>query len=200
MIGLLAALLLQSPGDRPIPFAPEFGREPFIARIRAGAWFSDGFRFDAVRTDFVHVANREDLLPAGGLDLGVTLWEGVFAFASAEGAFGSHTQIKAGGLSLGYRELATADTPEGLPDEASVYAGAFYGTFDVDAFGFGDFDGAFGFRGGISASWKLAPGIGAGVVLEYRHVEFKYRPAVLTGDRYAAGAGVWFGFSMDFRF
>jgi hypothetical protein len=199
-MSLFAAILLLGQAEPAAPFPREIGSEPLFVRIRGGAWFSEGFRFDAVRTDLIHVASREDLLPAGGVDFGLSLPEGLFAFASAEGAFGRYTQVKAAGLSLGYREWRTPETPEGLPDEASVYAGAFYGTFDVDAVGFGNFDGAVGFWGGVSASWQLTRGIVASLQVEYRYADFKYQLPVLTGDRYAGGSGIWLGAALDFRF
>jgi hypothetical protein len=199
---LLAALLLLGPGDLPVSLqdGASFEDESVMFRVRGGAWICDGFQFEAVRTDSVQVASKEGVLPSGGADLAIALPLDLFVLATAELSMGSHTEAAIAGLALGYRERRSPDASELLPHEASAYAGAFYGRFEVDAEGFGDFDDAVGFFGGLSASWNVTRGFLIGIQAEYRFVEFDYELDVLSGDTSAGGSGVWVGASLDFRF
>jgi hypothetical protein len=198
---LLAALLL-GPGDLPVGVAdePAFSDESVFLRVRGGAWICKDFKFEAVRTDSVQVESKEETLPSGAIEFGVFLPEGLYLAATAEASIGSHTHAGIAGLSIGYRERRAPDASALLPDEGTAYLGGFYGRFEVDAEGFGDFDDAFGFRGGLSASWKLSSKVLASIAAEYRYVEFEYEGDVLAGDTHAGGSGVWIGASIDFRF
>lgn len=190
---ILAALLLLQ-GD------PAFADESVFVRLRGGAWISKDFKFEAVRTDSVQVESKEEALPSGALEFGVRLPAGLFLTAAAEASMGSHTEVAVAGLAIGYRERRAPDASELLPAEGAAYVGGLYGRFEVDEEGFGDFDDAFGFRGGLSASWNLSSGIVAGVTAEYRFMEFEYEGDVLSGDTHAGGSGVWVGATIDFRF
>lgn len=195
---LLAALLLLGPGDP--PGAPDFGDEAGFLRMRGGAWVSRGFKFEAVRTDSIRVESKDETLPSAGLDLGIRLPAGLFALATAELSLTSNTRAELVGLGLGFRERRRPEASTALPDEASVYAGAFYGRFEVDAPGFGDFDDAIGFRGGLAATWRPSPGLAGSLIAEYRFAEFDYKEDVYSGDTSAGGSGVWLGLALDLRF
>jgi len=201
MMLILAALLL-GPGDLPVgaPADPTFADESVFLSLRGGAWICKDFKFEAVRTDSVQVESHDEALPSGALEFGVFLPEGLYVAAMAEASIGSHTNVGIAGLSIGYRERRAPDASELLPDEGSAYLGGFYGRYEVDAEGFGDFDDAFGFRGGLSASWKLSRTLVASIAAEYRFVEFEYEGDVLSGDTHAGGSGVWVGAALDVRF
>jgi hypothetical protein len=201
-MSLLAALLLLGPGDLPVSLrdGAEFDNETGFLVLRGGAWISSGFKFEAVRTDSVRVESKEEALPSAGIDLGLALPEGLFVMLTAEGSLASHTKAGIAGLALGYRERRSPDASDIVPHEASAFAGAFYGRFEVDAEGFGDFDDAVGFRGGLSASWSLGRSFLLSVSGEYRFVEFDYEPEVQSGDTFAGGSGVWVGAALDVRF
>lgn len=198
---LLAALLL-APGDPPGEMRWEesgLGLEGFL-RVRGGAWASGGFEFEATRADSIYVKSDGEGLASAGIDLGFVFAEHYVVFASADYSATDDVNAQAAGAAIGYRDRAAPDASPGVPDEVMIYAGAFWGAFEVEEKGFGDFDDAIGFRAGLTVSYLLSPWVSVSAVGEYRFIEFEYQEAVLEGDTQAGGSGAWVGLGLDLRF
>jgi hypothetical protein len=198
MNAILACLLL-APVQEPWGAVDDGGTEAYL-RFRAGVWASRGFSFEAIRPNATQVKIDEEVLPAAGLDLGLVVADKFLVFLSGDYAGTDDIALPALGAGIGYREVRKADSARGVPDEVSVYAGGFYGRFEVDAEDFGDFDDAVGFRAGLALTWIPSRGSSIGVVAEYRLVEFDYEEEVLEGDRHAGGSSGWIGAAFDLRF
>jgi hypothetical protein len=199
---LLLAWLLVGPGDLPVEIKWNdgmAGTEGFL-RIRAGAWACRGFAFEAIRPDSTQVKIDDEVLPAAGIDLGITIAEKFLIFVSGDYAATDHITLPAVGANVGYRELRRPDSAKGVPDEVCVYAGAFWSSFEVDTSDFGDFDEAVGFRAGIALTWRPSRRTALSAIGEYRLVEFDYEPDVLEGDRKVGGSSAWVGAAFDLRF
>ena len=201
-MSVLLACLLAGPGDLPVePASSEgaAGAETFL-RLRAGAWACRGFAFEATRPNATKVSIDDEVLPSAGIDLGITVADKFLFFVSGDYAGTDHIQLPALGAAVGYRELRRPDSAKGVPDEVSVYAGAFWSSFEVDTKDFGDFEDAVGFRAGIALTWRTSRGTTLSAVGEYRLVEFDYEPEILEGDRHAGGSSAWVGAAFDLRF
>jgi len=198
---LLAALLL-GPGDLPTEMRWDesgLGLEGFL-RLRGGVWASGGFEFEATRADSVHVKSDGEGLASGGLDLGFVIADHLVLFASADYSATDDVNAQAVGGAIGYRERAAPDASPGVPDEVMVYGGAFWGSFEVEEPGFGDFDDAVGVRAGITITYQLSPWISVTAIGEYRLIEFEYEEEVVEGDKFAGGSSAWIGLGLDLRF
>lgn len=198
MIAILACLL-SGPGDLPVRLGDDDGTETFL-RVRAGAWASRGFAFEAVRADSTRVRVKDEVLPSAGLDLGFVFAEKFMLLLSADYAATEHVSAPTAGAAIGYIERRRPDAARGVPDEVAVYAGGFFSRYEVDASDFGDFEAGFGFRAGLALTWKPSSGLSIGAVSEYRLVEFDYEEDVMDGDTHAGGSSVWAGAALDIRF
>ena len=200
MIAILACLL-SGPGDLPIRLgsSEEGGTETFL-RIRAGAWVARDFAFEAIRADSTQVKLDDEALPAAGIDLGFVFAEKFLLMFSGDYAATDHVTAPTVGAAVGYLERKRTDAARGVPDEVAVYAGGFWGSFEVDASGFGDFDDALGFRAGLALTWRPSPGLSVGAVGEYRLVEYDYEEEVVSGAKHAGGSSAWIGATLDLRF
>jgi hypothetical protein len=199
---LLLAFLAAAPGDLPTEMRWEDrgGSVEAFVWLRAGAWVSSGFEFEATRTDSVRVSSDGQGLASGGVDLGLTFADHFLVFVTAEYSATDDTNAQAAGAAIGYRDRSAPDASAGVPDEITIYAGALWGQFEVEESGFGDFDDAIGFRAGIAITYLLAPSLAVSAVGEYRLMEFEYQEDVLEGDTHAGGSGGWGGLALDLRF
>ena len=175
------------------------GLEGFV-RLRGGVWASGGFEFEATRADSVRVKSDGQGLASGGVDLGFVFADHIVVFASADYSATDDVNAQAAGGAIGYRERSAPDASPGVPDEITVYAGAMWGRFEVEAPGFGDFDDAIGLRAGIAVTYELSPWVTVSAIGEYRLMEFRYQEEVLEGDDQAGGSGAWIGLGLDLRF
>lgn len=197
-----AGLALPSgPDDAPLqePHAAE--RVPIVAlyaRLRAGAWASNGFAFEAVVGSVERTIDTHALFSLG-LDGGAVFHDHILAFFTYEANVAEHVFSDLVGLSLGYRER-TQDPNPLVPREVALYAGGIWGRFDVLEDDFGTFENSFGVRAGLSLGWTPARGIMLSVIGEYRLIEFEYNEEVTDGDDRAGGSTVWVGLGLDLDF
>jgi hypothetical protein len=198
MIAVLACLLA-GPGDLPTRLSADEGSETFL-RFRGGVWASRGFAFEAIRPDATQVKITEEVLPAAGVDLGFLFAGKFLLLLSGDYAGTDHVSVPSAGAAIGYVDRRRPDAARGVPDEVAVYAGGFWSSFEVDASDFGDFEDAFGFRAGLTLTWKPSPRVAIGGAAEYRLVEYDYDEDVLQGDKEAGGSGVWAGLLLDLKF
>lgn len=201
MILLLAAVLASGPEDLPVQMADaEVRHGSAFIRARGGIWAGGGFAFETIRTDSTEVKLEDEVLPAAGLDAGLIIGDRFMLFGSADAAWAKDVEVQAVGAALGYRERRAVGAPAGVPDEVTVYAGGLWGSFEVDAAGFGDFEDAWGFRAGLLLTWLPARGMALSALAEYRLIEFDYEEEVFDGDRHAGGSTIWLGAALDLRF
>jgi hypothetical protein len=182
----------------PVELRLENDDSTVFARIRSGAWASNGFEFRATRTDGIQVNSEGQALLSGGVDLGVAIHDRFVIFGTYEVSGTDDLFADLAGLYAGYRDRS--EHGQGVPDEVTLYAGTILGRFEVKKEGFGDFEDAIGFGGGIDLTWHAARGLLFSVIGEYRLIEFEYHKDVLEGDKQAGGSGVWAGLALDFRF
>jgi hypothetical protein len=173
--------------------------EGFV-RIRGGAWASRGFDFEAIRADSKLVRSNGDALWSGGVDAGLVFGDHLVVFASYELSLTDDVTADFASACVGWREKGEPDAAPGVPDEVTLYAGAGWGRFEVDASGFGDFEPAAGLRAGLAITWKATRGLWVSVVGEYRLIEFDYEEDILEGDDQAGGSTLWIGLGLDFRY
>ncbi len=198
----IAFLLLLTVGEGDAPPQMRYGDgggTEFFVRPRAGVWSCSGFEFEAIRTDgtFVHV--NETTLYAGGLDLGFEIAGHYIVFAGYDIGLTDSVTADAIGAAVGYRDRAAPGASPGIPDEVAIYAGGFWGRFEVRKAGFGGFDDAFGFRAGMMFTWMASRSVAVSLIGEYRLVEFEYQEPVLTDDKKVGGSGGWAGLGVEFR-
>ena len=194
MIALLAAALLGASDPPPDPEPGSF------LRLRMGAWAGRGFEFEADRAGGVRVTSDGSTMASAGIDVGTELYRGVILFGTVEESAARNQRARAAGAYLGYRERPAESIGRGVPDEVTLYAGGLWGSFEVDESGFGDFDDAFGFGGGIELAWRLGRSSAISLLAEYRFLEFDYEPDVTGGDTKAGGSTGWLGIGIDLRF
>jgi hypothetical protein len=201
-MSLLLAALLAGPGDLPAEMRWEdaSSRLGGFLRIRGGVWAASGFEFEATRADSVHVESDGEAMGSGGVDLGFVIADHFVLLASADYSATDDTNAQTAGAAIGYRDVAEPGSSPGVPDEVMVYAGAFWGAYEVEKKGFGDFDDAVGFRAGISVTYRLSPAFSVSAVGEYRLIEFDYEEEVVEGDTFAGGSSAWVGLGLDLRF
>jgi hypothetical protein len=198
MILFMAAVL--AIGDAPTGIQWEDdGFEGFV-RLRGGAWISRGFEFKTLRADSIQVSSDGQALWSGGADGGFTLLDHYVLFATYEMSLTDDVTSLIAGACVGFRERSDPGSPVAVPSEVMLYAGPIWGTFEIDASGFGDFEDAWGFRAGASFTWQPSPGIAGSLIAEYRVIEFEYELEVAEGDSHAGGSTVWIGMAVDFRF
>ena len=198
---LLAAVLACGPEDLPTRMSQAEARDGgAFVRARGGIWAGGGFAFETIRTDSTQVKLEDEVLPSAGVDAGLIFADRFVLFGSADAAWAKDVEVQAVGAALGYRERRAVGAPAGVPDEVTIYAGGLWGSFQVDAAGFGDFDDALGFRAGLLLTWLPGRGMALSAVGEYRLLEFDYEEEVFDGDTHAGGSTVWLGAAFDLRF
>ncbi len=199
-MSLWMAAVLAAAADVPAEMQWEDdGFEGFV-RLRAGAWISRGFEFQAVRADSMQVTSTGEGLGSAGVDGGFTIFDHYVLLATLEQSLTDDVTSRIAGACVGFRERSDPGSPVGVPSEVMLYAGVIWGTFEVDASGFGDFEDAWGFRAGGAFTWQPSPGIAGSLIVEYRLIEFNYEEPVVEGDSHAGGSTVWIGMAVDFRF
>lgn len=198
---LLATLVLAQTASQG-PILTPGGEDPVqvFVRPRAGLWASNGFQFQAVRTDSVRVDTNEKILYSGGVDGGVRIMDNFVVWASAELSGTDVISSRLAGVYVGFRDRAGPDAAPGIPHEATAYVGALWGTFEVDEPGFGDFKSAFGFAAGLELGWAMNRSLTLQLIGEYRFIEFEYKEPVLMGDEEAGRSTGWAGIGVDIRF
>ena len=196
----IAFLLLLATGEGDASPQMRYGDgAEFFIRPRAGVWGCSGFEFEAIRTDGTFVRVSETVFASGGLDLGVEIDDHYIIFAGYDIGFTDSVTADALGAAVGYRDRAAAGASPGIPDEVTIYAGGFWSRFEVREPGFGDFDDAFGFRGGIMFTWMASRDIAVSLIGEYRLVEYEYQEPITTDDKKVGGSGGWAGLGVEFR-
>jgi hypothetical protein len=202
-MNLLLALLCAAAGDPPATLQEAEApgpRDDVFVRVRAGAWTSRAFDFEATRADGFLVSTDGETMGSGALDFGVAFRERFVLFASAEAGLSNDLETRVAGVFAGLRDRNRSSKSPALPHEITAYAGGLWGQLEVRQTGFGDFDDAWGFAAGLEFTWFLHQRWTFSLIGEYRHLKFGYEPDVVSGDDSIGGSGVWGGASIDVRF
>ena len=191
------------PQDDYIPLEETDLYESFI-KLRAGAWGSSGFDFQAIRTDSKFVQLKDEVLISGGIDLGVEIARRLVIFGTAEISGTDNIRSEMVGAYVGIRDYKRPGAAKGIPDRAMIYAGAIWATYDVtndvDGEEFGNFDDAFGFGGGLELTWNATSALTMSLIGEFRLIKFDYELPIVSGDTHAGGPTGWVGAAFELRF
>lgn len=195
----LLALLLAAGGG---PDEPADGSglriEPY-ASLRGGVWAADGFVFTT--TDGTTTRQLDThVLGTAGVEAGVAVESRYVLFATIEAAGAPHVTAQVAGLYAGFRERAAEGVSPVVPHEATIYAGALWGRFEVEEEGFGTFDDDLGYAAGLALRWGIGERWSVQVMAEYRALAFDYEGPATGGDREAGGSSIWAGAAIELRF
>jgi hypothetical protein len=173
------------------PFAgPPGSHGPFLVDAYLGALFQD-MKFTATGTDFI----ERQVKGTGALAVGV---EGFYAIVPDwrvgllfEGDFWGNLEVLGGGVEGAWRFSSTRSVvAQGAPEmEHFLKLGLLYEDLKITKSNFGSFKSSFGIRAGyefryaMGGYWSLA----IGAALQY--AQWKYSPAVLSGDTKIGGIG-----------
>jgi hypothetical protein len=198
-----AGLCQETPGyeyRRPSDPKPKARAVEGVAVVRAGAWFSNNFEFQANRMDGLQSTSEQNVLFSTSLMAGIELYDHFMILAMVEADFASKLTAEVGGAFIGWHQRPKERYGKGVPDEVTIYAGVIGGSIKVHEDDFGDFKNDVGFAGGISFGWALSPSWSVEVTGEYRFLEFDYKKEVASGDTSIGGNSGWFGVGLNFRF
>ncbi len=193
---ILAALLQGH--EPPKPSDPEEDEEEPIevagqATLRTGVWMIPEFKsmIAAGRREFERMA-----LFDVGLDFSLDV-KPFYVQSSFEYAVSSEISIISFSVQGGVEaELGTLGVP--LAFRGSV--GVIFSQLEVDEPAFGDFDHGIGFLARTELVARVSESVVASLWVDFRHIEFDFRPTVLGGDDSAGGATVAVGLSIGIRF
>lgn len=177
------------------PFDSDFG--PFVV-LRSGVWASRGFEFDSIR-DSVRREIETNALFSAGVDAGFRFGGHFLLFGTYEVNLAEDIFSDLAGACVGYRERGREGADPSVPIETTVYAGGFWGRFEVDAPGY-EFKDAWGFRAGIAFSWRAGRELTVDLIGEYRLVEFECEVKPDSGDDRVGGSSGWIGLGLQYRF
>lgn len=195
---LLAASLLQAPGDPPLP--PTLAAEEpaadeihftFMPALRVGGWFMGSFE---ASTPLGGRKIESSLFFDAGIDLRAEYGGWSLALAADYGVSSDVTAI-VGGILFG-KCWRLGDTPHFI----QVAAGPLFGKLDVDVSAFGDFKSAVGGVVRISTTVEVHESIEVMLWADYRQLTFDYDEPVVSGDKDAGGATFAFGAGFLLRF
>jgi hypothetical protein len=171
-----------------------------VATVRLGAWVGRDFNFEAVRTDGKQATSKQEALFSASLMGGIELYDHFMILGSVEADVANKITSDLVGVYLGWHERPKERYGKGVPDEATIFAGAIGGNLTVHETDFGDFDRGIGFGAGVAFGWTLSSHWTAEVLGEYRYLKFDYEKDVVSGDKHIGGNTGWFGLGMSLRF
>ena len=167
---------------------------------RLGAWVGRDFNFQATRTDGKVSTSKQEALFSASLLGGIELYDHFLVLGAVEGDAASKITSQLAGVYLGWHDRPKERYGKGVPDEATIYAGALGGSLKVHETDFGDFDRGYGAGAGISLGWVLTSHMSVDVYGEYRYLKFDYQRDVVSGDKSIGGNTGLFGLGVRFQF
>lgn len=171
-----------------------------IGVVRVGAWTGRDFKFEAIRTDGKQATSNQQTFFSAGAMVGMEFYDHFRVMISGEADIASKITAEVGGAYIGWHQRPKERYGKGVPDEATVYAGAVFGKIDVHEPEFGEFDRGVGFAGGIDFGWQLSPKWSVDLIGEYRYLKFDYKLDVSEGDKSIGGNSFWIGMGLTLRF
>jgi len=198
-----AGLCQETPGyeyRRPSDPEPKVRAVEGVALVRAGAWVSRDFEFQANRKDGLQSTSEQTTMISASLMAGIEIYDHFMVMGMVEVDVASKLTAEVAGLYVGWHQRPKERYGKGVPDEATVYAGVIGGSLKVHEDDFGDFEDDVGFAGGLSFGWTLSPSWSVEIYGEYRFLEFDYKKEVASGDTTIGGNSGWFGVGINFRF
>lgn len=180
---LPAALSAESPAQKP----PEASAS---LSVYLGVEFLD-LEFDALGAD-LRDRNLEGIgLPTLGVEGLLYLGEDLRLGAALEAAYWGDTRVLSAGPVLAWRFAVGGEVKFQPPEmEHSFKLGMMYRQLEVSKSGFGDFDPAFGLRGGYELRLNVGEWLMLVLAADVRYSVFGYDGDVLSGDDETGGLGV----------
>ncbi|HLY11904.1 MAG TPA: hypothetical protein VKW04_21565 [Planctomycetota bacterium] len=199
---LSAAACCQDPPSYRRSLADEEGPRPVegVAIGRLGVWTGRDFNFASTRTDGKLSTSKQEAFFSASVLGGIELYDHFLVLATIEGDVASKLSSELAGVYLGWHDRPKERYGKGVPDEATVYAGAIGGSLKVHETDFGDFDRGIGVGAGITLGWAMTRHLSFDLYGEYRYLRFDYKPEVMSGSRSIGGNTGWFGAGVSFRF
>jgi glycerophosphoryl diester phosphodiesterase len=162
----------------------------------------------SLRTGALMIPEFKSVIPAGrrefqrmalfdvGLDFSLDV-RPFYVQSSFEYALSSEISI----ISFSLQGGVEADLGNvGIPLAFRGAAGVIFSQLEVDEPAFGDFDHGIGFLARAELVGRVSESVVASLWVDFRHIEFDFKPAVLSGDDSAGGATVAVGLSIGVRF
>lgn len=171
-----------------------------VAAVRMGVWGGRDFSFDAIRTDGKQATSKQEAFFSANAMVGMEFYDHFRVMLSAEGDIASQITAEIGGAYVGWHQRPKERYGKGVPDEATVYAGALFGKIDVHEPDFGEFKRGIGFAGGIDFGWQLSSKWSVDFLAEYRYLKFDYKLDVTEGDNSIGGNTFWIALGLSLRF
>jgi len=171
-----------------------------VAIAKIGVWTGREFNFAATRTDGMVAASKQEALFSASAMVGLELYDHVMVLGMIEGDEASKITAEIGGLYVGWNQRPREHYGRGVPDEATVYAGAIGGSLHIHEPNFGDFKTGVGFGAGLSFGWTLLPRLSVELSAEYRYLKFDYKMDVTSGDSSIGGSTALIGVGLNLRF
>jgi hypothetical protein len=199
---LSAAGFCQETSDYRRPSDPDENRKAVeaVAIARLGVWAGREFKFEAIRTDGLIAASKQEALFSASAMGGLEFYDHVVVLAMIEGDEAAKLTAELAGVYAGWHERPRERYGKGVPDEVTVYAGVVGGSLSVHEPNFGDFKGGVGFGGGMSFGWTLTSHLSVELSAEYRSLKFDYKRDVTSGDTSIGGNSAVIGVGIDLRF
>ena len=195
---VLAKLLKkQEPSEPPHRPESEDEDEPIevsgLTGVRAGVWAIPEFKATVP-------AGLRKFTQAGLFDFGMDFSLDVapiFIQSSFDYAFSSELSI----VNFSVQAGVEADLGKMvLPLSLRASLGVMFAQLEVDDSRFGDFDHGIGFLTRVELLGKVSTSVVTSLWVDFRHIEFDYRPTVVSGDDAAGGATFAVGLSIGLRF
>ena len=189
---VLAGLLRGQEPPAPAPVEEPASSTAKVA-LRAGVWKIPDFKA-VIATGKREITN--DALFDLGID-GSLEFDSFFVLLSADYAFSNEISIVSGSIQAGLQ----VDLGELLlPLTLRGSAGVLFARMDVEEPRFGDFDNGMGFLGRLELEGRISETVTTSLWVDYRHIEFDFKPTVLGGDKFAGGSTFAVGLSLGLRF
>jgi glycerophosphoryl diester phosphodiesterase len=189
--------LIQRKEPPAIPNPEDDEEEPIevagLAGLRAGVWAIPEFKATIP-------AGLRKIEQTALFDLGMDFSLDVAPFfvqSSFDYAFSSDLSV------VSFSVQAGVETDLGkmvLPLSLRASVGVMFAQLEVDESRFGDFDHGIGFLTRVELLGKVSSSVVTSLWVDYRQIEFDYKPSVVSGDDHAGGATFAAGLSIGIRF
>lgn len=137
---------------------------------------------------------NKDSLGFARLSMSYEFLDPIYGQVGLEYAGGGGIRVYSGTIDVGARLFRTG------PLDVSAEAGLMYSELRITENAFGDFKEGLGFRGGVRASFHLAPQVALDATIDYRRISYDYSESLLSGDTQArlSTVGLLLGVSLKF--
>ncbi len=167
---------------------------------RLGVWAGRQFHFEATRTDGMVSTSKQEAFFSASTMAGIELYDHFEILGTVEEDVASKITSTLAGAYLGWHDRPRERYGKGVPDEATVYAGAIGGSLKVHESDFGNFDRGYGAAVGLTFGWMLTGHLSADLYGEYRYLKFDYQRPLESGNHAIGGNSGWFGIGISWRF